>query len=54
MKLGGTTSVLPWKRYAVQDLFADSQKIIKGPSYTATNAVAVNGPQSYWEGVVEE
>lgn len=53
LKPGGTAVVLLWKRYAVQDLLADAQDIIKGEGYAAANAVPVNGPQYYEEGVVE-
>lgn len=54
LKPNGTAAVLLWKRYAVQDLLAAAQDIVKGDGYAAANAVPVNGPQYYEEGVVEK
>ena len=50
---GGTAVVLLWKRYAVQDILARAQDIVKGEGYAKEHAVPVNGPQYFEEGIVE-
>lgn len=53
LRPGGIAVVLLWRRYAVQDLLASAQDRVRGKGFAAANAVPVNGPQYYEEGVVE-
>jgi len=52
LKTGGKAYVLLWKRYPVQDLLAAAQDLVQGEGYAKKNAVPVNGPQYFAEGVV--
>lgn len=52
LKTGGVAAVLLWRRYAIEPLLLATQDIVRGEGYSAKNAIPVNGPQYFKEGVV--
>lgn len=53
LKSDGIAAVLLWKRFAIETMLASAQDLVKGEGYAKKNAVPVNGPKYFEEGVVE-